>query len=474
MSKKLRFALAFAIITAVGIIIAQSYWIVRTYDYNKINIERSATSALQLSILNATLQKLALPPNIKDVFFNNGSFSKTGLTFPPLPQLNAANFATQLKTGDTKLKAGFSMFTSSGVEVQFVDSNNLKNNVIQNQSSVTQININSEPFKNATKEFLKQIKIDIPFLLSIQPVSTIKDDKNIINIPLSSFTTANKITVSQSLVLSFQNLNYYLLRNMVVEFLLTVGMIIIAVICLYYLFRIIYKQKQVAEIKNDFISNITHELKTPVSILMATNEALIKFNGVDDKEKTTRYLAINKDELNKLHRMLDRIINSVKQESNEHLIEYNFININATITEVINRFSGLDQVQVHFSNDNKDTLFLTNKEAFETIVVNLIDNAIKYSDKICKQVWVNSLQSEKGVTIFIKDNGIGIEKKYLPLVFDKFYRVPHGNLHDVKGYGLGLSYVKQLIESLHGHIDVKSEFNNGSEFTFNIPTPCIK
>ena len=203
--------------------------------------------------------------------------------------------------------------------------------------------------------------------------------------------------------------------------------------------------------------------------MMATNEALIRFNALDDKEKTERYLVINRDELNKLQGMIERIISIGKQENTTQPLSSETINLDVFLQKIVNRFAGFENLQLQYTSKLGNTGFAANEEALETILTNLIDNAIKYNDKLKQQVWINCTSSENGITITVQDDGIGIEKKYLPFVFDKFYRVPHGNLHNVKGFGLGLSQVKELVEQMKGTIEVFSHPGSGTQFTINLP-----
>jgi signal transduction histidine kinase len=327
------------------------------------------------------------------------------------------------------------------------------------------VNIDDREFQRQLKRTLQKNKINIPFVLAINPPDSLIRRKHLITFQMNAVIKHNKV-----LSIDFPGLNIYILRDMVTEILLSVGIIIIASISFILLIKTIYRQKQFAEMKNDFISNITHELKTPVSIMMATNEALVRFNALEDKEKTKRYLAINRDELNKLQSILNNIVRIFKHENLQQTLLRAPFDINISLQNIVNRFSCLDQVKLHYKNGLIHPVFSTNEEAVETIVTNLIDNAIKYNDQLPRQVWIECRHSETGITISVSDNGTGIEKQYLPFVFDKFYRVPQGNLHEVKGFGLGLSHVKQLVKKLNGAIELQSQPGKGSHFIINLPS----
>jgi two-component system phosphate regulon sensor histidine kinase PhoR len=452
MARKFSFAILLAVLTGLGIIVAQSYWIVRTYKAREINFIRDASGALQYVVFQSMIGSQ----------LGTGSQKQTN---DSSHNVNHAERRSANPAADKTIRLNIDVIDSPSQSIP--NSLPLTIAIPTNAPNVigpVKININDRQFQQLLRQSLVQSKIDIPFRLFITSPDSIHKNQYLVSV---AFKTPNAVT--KHVVMDFPGLTAFLLKTMLAELLLSVGIIVIAFISFAYLLKTIFRQKQFAEMKNDFISNITHELKTPVAIMMATNEALLQFNAMDDKEKTKRYLGINQDELHKLQAILDNIGTSFLDEHPGHTLQLKATDIDALLKKIIHRFSSLDGVTLHFKNNLENNIIQTHEEALETIVTNLVDNAIKYNNELRKQVWIDCTLVGKHISITVKDDGQGMEKKYLPFVFDKFYRIPKGNLHEVKGFGLGLKQVKQLVEKLHGTIAVQSEPGKGTTFTINLP-----
>lgn len=236
--------------------------------------------------------------------------------------------------------------------------------------------------------------------------------------------------------------------------------------CLFYLLKIITKQKQLASIKNDLISNITHEFKTPIATVSTALEAISNFNVLDDKEKTQRYLAMSSIQLKKLHQMVEKLLETATLDSEQLVLKKENVDI-VEMTEKI--------VQKHkLLSNNKQITFATNKQPvylhvdvfhFENVISNLIDNAVKYGGN---EIEINISSILKSTEISINDNGNGIDKSQQEKIFDKFYRIPKGNTHDVKGFGIGLYYCKKIVEKHLGQLTLQS---NKEQTSFKILIP---
>jgi two-component system phosphate regulon sensor histidine kinase PhoR len=238
---------------------------------------------------------------------------------------------------------------------------------------------------------------------------------------------------------------------------------------LIYMGLIISRQMQLDGLKNDFINNITHELRTPIAILRSSSESLLTFGDLKDTEKTIRHLNINLDILDKLDKNVDRILDISRYEHGIKSVNYELIHIDQLIESIISRFQIREELTIRYVSELTIKLISTDAYIIDTVISNLVDNAIKYAELPPEITIVTSSLSGNGWQIQIIDNGIGISDNNIPYIFDKFYRVGSGNLHNVKGYGLGLSYVKQLVTSLNGSISVKSKLGTGTEFTIKFP-----
>ena len=239
---------------------------------------------------------------------------------------------------------------------------------------------------------------------------------------------------------------------------------------LYYLFKSLRREKRLSAIKNDFISNITHELKTPVTTVSGAVEALLDFDALENVEKTDRYLQISKRELVRLSGMIDQILYSSIYEREEFELNKEMIYIDSMIHQIISSRKLNLSKEVNFTYTNSSGLeqVYADKLHLSGSISNLLDNAIKYSYKeVNIKIDISSQQGK--MLIKIEDDGIGISKDYLPFVFEKFFRVPQGNQHKVKGYGLGLSYVKSIVEKHNGSCHMSSKTNQGTQFTIILP-----
>ena len=237
------------------------------------------------------------------------------------------------------------------------------------------------------------------------------------------------------------------------------------IFCLIYLLKIISTQKELAEIKNDLINNITHEFKTPIATISTAIEAIESFNVVDNKEKTKQYAAISAFQLKKLHVMVEKLLETATLDSESLLLQKEPTNIVDLVAKIAKKFELLTKKEINFTTNIDSKILKIDLFHFENAISNLVDNAIKYGGD---SIEIN-LNSVLNVTeISVADNGKGIDKSQQERIFDKFYRVPKGNTHDVKGFGIGLYYTQKIIEKHNGSINISSNFDN-TIFKLQIP-----
>ena len=237
------------------------------------------------------------------------------------------------------------------------------------------------------------------------------------------------------------------------------------IFCLIYLLKIISTQKELAEIKNDLINNITHEFKTPIATISAAIEAIESFNATDNKEKTKQYAAISAFQLKKLHQMVEKLLETATLDSESLMLQKEPINIVDLIAKIVKKYKLLTQKNINFTTNVDSRMIEIDVFHFENAISNLVDNAIKYGGDIIE---IN-LNSVLNITeISVADNGKGIDKSHQERIFDKFFRVPKGNTHDVKGFGIGLYYTKKIMEKHDGSVNIISNFEN-TIFKLQIP-----
>ncbi len=214
--------------------------------------------------------------------------------------------------------------------------------------------------------------------------------------------------------------------------------------------RTINKQKQIAEIKNDFISNITHEFKTPITTIGTAIEAIKEFNILQNKEKTDEYLNISKNQLQKLTVMVEKILETSALDSDKLLIKKEVKNVIPLVENIVLKASKTTSKSIEFTTSTANFTYSIDSFHFENAIRNLIDNAIKYGGN---SIEITIKKSANNLQILIADDG-SIPTNQRERIFDKFYRIPQGNTHNIKGFGIGLYYAKNIIEKHNGTLSL--------------------
>ncbi|WP_448701090.1 sensor histidine kinase [Mucilaginibacter sp. AW1-3] len=247
----------------------------------------------------------------------------------------------------------------------------------------------------------------------------------------------------------------------------TGGLLLFFVFCFGFTIYSILRQKKISEMKTDFINNMTHEFKTPVSTIMIASEALKDAEIAQDKSRVAKLAGIIYEENVRLGSHIERVLNIARIEKNDFKLDIKKIEINELIAAV------LDSMALKLQKHNvkldlsltEDELFIKADELhFSNVIYNLIDNAIKYSREAPEITITTTVNRNNQAVIKVADKGIGMNSDQQSKIFEQFYRIPTGNLHDVKGFGLGLSYVNTIVKRLNGTISVRSEKDKGSEF----------
>ena len=329
--------------------------------------------------------------------------------------------------------------------------------------------LNKKSIEKLIKTSLKQKNIDMDFeylLLDNEKnnilLTNTEDDK----ILKSSFSISlfqnDLIDSNLVLFLDFPLKNSYLRDNNIYSLAFSFIFILLIALSFYYVVIKAFQLKKLSEIKNDFIDNMTHELKTPISTISLACEAMI-----DNKKNKNDYVKIIDEENKRLGHQVERVLNIARTEKQSYKIDKSSVNIHEIIEESINVFRfKLEKKGGKIVNklNAENPIINGNKSHLVNVFNNLIENGIKYS-KDKPVITIESRNDESSMEISIKDNGIGIKKNNLDKIFDKFYREPQGNIHNVKGFGLGLSYVKNIVDKLNAKIFVKSKYGHGSVFT---------
>ncbi|HTQ63731.1 MAG TPA: HAMP domain-containing sensor histidine kinase [Puia sp.] len=256
-------------------------------------------------------------------------------------------------------------------------------------------------------------------------------------------------------------MNFWIISS-VVLFLALLGL----AVSLFYF----YRQKFLAEIQKDFVNNFTHEFKTPLAVMKIAGDVLAQENILYQPERMRRYASIINNQTEHLQGQVERLLKASAIENRRLPIEKETINPYQLIEQALNKVQPLVEeknARVELKVEDEKAQIVADEAHLELAVVNLLENALKYSDD--PHIVVETGKYESDFFISVKDNGIGIEKKYLKNIFKKFYRVPTGNVHNVKGFGMGLNFVKRIIDAHDGKIKVNSLPGIGTEFRLLIP-----
>lgn len=322
---------------------------------------------------------------------------------------------------------------------------------------------------SACRVAFKKEKIDVPITISknadtVWPERFPPEDPKLLNKVTIGF--AHPVTYELRLGNSFG----YLMKKLASPILFSLFLIGVSVSAFVLLYRNVQRQKKLANIKNEFISNITHELKTPIATVGVAIEALRNFNAINDPKRTEEYLDISQSELHRLSLLVDKVLKLSMFEKKEIELKYESLDLKDVVNEVVSSMKL--QIEKHHANISVNAEGNTSMQGDRlhllSVVFNLLDNALKYGNGNIA-VKFDLREKEKEVELSVADNGIGISPEYKDKVFEKFFRVPLGNTHNTKGYGLGLSYVAHVIQKHKGKIEIESQPGLGSKFIISLP-----
>lgn len=266
-----------------------------------------------------------------------------------------------------------------------------------------------------------------------------------------------------------QDTRPWLLSKMIPLFLFTLFLTLITGLSFALVYRGLKQQQRLTEMKNNFISNVTHELQTPITSVGVALEAMSNFDVLQNKDRTREYLEISKSELSRLSILVDKVLKMALFEQEDLRLHLEPIDLQELLDKILNSMRlQFEQkgASIVYGHEGTSFVVLADRVHLTSVIYNLLDNALKYS-KSNAQVKVGLASTPEGVQLDIQDKGIGIPDVYREKIFDKFFRVPTGDLHQVKGHGLGLSYVATIIEKLNAKIKVDSTPDQGSTFSLH-------
>ncbi|MFC3561513.1 sensor histidine kinase [Pedobacter jamesrossensis] len=495
MHKKASLLVIVCFVATTGLLALQAYWIVKYYNVTKVNFEKEVNLAFEdgikkeLSLRCDTIQKIvehkildtnafvisakfdkadkkyvytiSAKGNAKDKFSSSFSFANYSKALPK----------DKRDTSVRKHVAGMLalLMREEDLESHTIYYRTQKLGIFMDEQA-KKYQFDTTRLRPAFNLYLKERNINVPYSFMVK-----KDDstnnKSIINTKLSNtypiitkaFSTYRYTDNQHYVRAMFKSPNSYILSKISLILLASLAMILIISGCMIFILKSLFREKRLSAIKNDFISNITHEFKTPIATVSVAIEALNDTTILADKEKTIRYLDHAKNEIERLNLLVDKVLNLAIYDGGRSEIIKEEVNIAESINDLIklHQLSNAKEVTITFINQSNEIYIQADKIQFQHALNNVLDNAIKYSPNEAS-ILITVDKVGNYLVLKLKDSGIGISEKEILMVFDKFYRVSTGNNHLVKGHGLGLNYVKQIMIRHAGWYKIESELGQGT------------
>ncbi|OSZ81414.1 hypothetical protein CAP36_09320 [Chitinophagaceae bacterium IBVUCB2] len=481
-------------VAILGITGFQLYWLNQNYDREKRSLAIKSEATFRDAILQLQTAKLKLDGIVWDssdkvgskggkvkIIMADGGEKRTNANFRPRGEI-----VSTINVIRNKLKDSLKTITKGrpGVVISMNQSNSVTHNgePVHFEQQITGTSDRGDFIFNmlygvdSLQDSLRIAEVDSAYSVALKkqklnvPFSIIKND----NPDLDNPQPLNEVVVGFAKPVSYQmnlgNTFPYLFKQLTQPLLFSILLLGITILSFVLLYRNLLKQQRLAALKNEFISNITHELKTPIATVGVAIEALKNFNAIEDPKRTKEYLDISQNELQRLSLLVDKVLKLSMFEKKEVELKYETVDLKEVVDEVVG------SLKLQFEKNNARVTVATegnlvlqaDRLHLLSVVFNLLDNALKYS-KENLSVQISLAEKDNTIAMTVTDNGIGIEAEYKEKIFEKFFRVPHGDTHNAKGYGLGLSYVSRVIEQHKGTIAVESQPGIGTSFIITLP-----
>jgi len=454
-NRNLRYIILMMSVALIGIIIFQIYWISNSYDLHNQTFHNEVNTALE-EVLNKETEETIIGHILE--MQDSTTEPITIETYRITEQ--SLDLTTNTETGRLK----------DSIYIKQTDLNRIVGKVFQSLATIhPELPAISEKFK----KLLLEKKITTPFNMAFSKNDSVFD---LTGGRPEDFTMAQAIQKlpgfnrnNEKVLAFFPETRSFLLKRMWMTLFASVFFVILIAGSFFYMLAMLVRQKKLSDIKNDFVNNMTHELKTPIATVSAAMEALVQFDALDDRTKSLKYIELSRRELNRLAGMVENVLRISTFEKQQLVLFKETFNISQLLEETAQTFILQNPNRVEFRYDMKGPAYIhADKFHMQNVINNLFDNAVKYSGQ--NAILEISCSRENEFVVFgVRDHGMGISKEQQKHIFDKFYRVPTGDLHAVKGFGLGLAYVRQIVEAHGGSVGVKSQLGAGSEFTVAIP-----
>ncbi len=462
------FIIVLITIALIGLMVIQSYWIKNAITVKEANFVRSVNEAISNVVYK--LEKIEAANRLQ----NQMDFMQQRQKWlQSIDSLNQSFMDGAITSSDPWAYERFmqkSMLAQEVLQSMIYDYSNTPVENRVNASALDSLIKSELVFKGINTVFEFGIFSPVRNFMPIQ--KTGKYPKELLNKGFSfALFPSDMFSSPDYLMVYFPNEKRFLITQLWGTLTISIVFIIIIILSFAYTVITILKQKKISELKNDFINNMTHEFKTPISTISLACEALSDKDIIKSTDLYDNYINVINEENKRLGGMAERILQSASLEKGQLILKHEEVNVHDVINESIKNI----QLQVEKKGGQISTdfnaesyLIKVDKIHFTNVIFNLLDNANKYAP-VSPEIKITTENSYSGILISVKDNGTGISKANQKKIFEKLYRIPTGNIHNVKGFGLGLSYVKAIIERHGGKITLDSEINKGTKFIIYLP-----
>ncbi len=444
---KKNFPIIFILITfsLVGIIYIQVNWIITMVENKQEELNRELIHVAN-DVGQELMEQKDISPNLKPFRFGPGNTWRPSDEFMK-ELMKPPTVAEKFTEGEIedKLKKAFAHHGLKDTKFEFGVSADV--NLITYEKR-------SKNFVSALENIMDGTNLQAIYLLQV-----------------SGGTDINNLVPTETLSVIIPNYRNIVIKQMYWKIAGVIFFTLMIITAFYITVRTLLKQKKLSEIKNDFINNMTHEFKTPLATISLAVDALRNEKVMQDKQKSNYFSGIIKEENKRMNKQVETILQAALLDRQELQLNLQTIHVHRIIQDVVDNFQlqlqdkdGKADLQLNAKND----VLEADEVHFTNLITNLIDNAVKYS-KDHVQIKITTHSTNKNLVIRLEDNGIGMSKETQRRIFEKFYRAHTGNIHNVKGFGLGLSYVKSVVEAHHAKIKVDSVVGKGTTFTMEFP-----
>ncbi|MBC7827488.1 MAG: HAMP domain-containing histidine kinase [Chitinophagaceae bacterium] len=467
------------IIAIIAVISFQAYWLYKNYQEEKQNLRVQTNILFREAVYQCQAKKMNLDTLIKFRHASAGPIrvftalqNRLRDTFLAKPSIDSRVIIARDKEVLEGTKDSFHVEIDSGqIRKLYTSSPGREKNVMQilETAEASHDSITTREIEEQYRKMLARENIQLPF--SVSRFQGVRRDEFI----PPDLEEANEVSIGLLKPITFRvNINDatgYIIRKMFPGILVSFLLIALMILSFLLLVRNLSRQRKLTQLKNDFISNITHELKTPIATVSVAIEAMKNFNALDDPQRTQEYLNISANELQRLSLLVDKVLRLSMFEKKEIEFKkesFDLLQLVKDVTDSMKLQFENQKASVTFESTGNNFIIEADKRHLTSVIYNLLDNALKYSYDD-PRINIHIIDRSDFLEFRVCDNGIGIPLEYKNRIFEQFFRVPSGDRHNTKGYGLGLSYVNHIVRSHMGFIEVETEPGKGSTFIIKLP-----